>query len=212
MKETKNIFLISKTLNKKKSFGLKDLYWFYIINLDKRERLYKINKIDYNTWKGIINAYMEEIFRKMIYETYIVKLDLHMGDLFIAREKLISEINPKTGKLEIINSRIDWKQTIELWNQDAEAKRDKKKVFFMNEHTDGYRLFYVWNIFHCKAKNKNAYRLIICKKQRRKLYETALKGLLSNDYPVKDNYRFKYKYKKNRLYAEVKKRLSLQEI
>ena len=126
MKEIKNIFLNSKTLNKKKSFGLKDLYWFYIINLDKREHLYKI---DYNTWKGIINAYMEEIFRKMIYETYIVKLDLHMGDLFIAREKLISEINPKTGKLEIINSRIDWKQTIEFGIRMLKQKEIRKKYF-----------------------------------------------------------------------------------
>ncbi|MHA1197765.1 MAG: hypothetical protein ACTSQF_00210 [Candidatus Heimdallarchaeaceae archaeon] len=38
----------------------------------------------------------------------------------------------------------DWKSTIELWNRNPEAKKEKKIIYFFNEHSKGVRYKIKW--------------------------------------------------------------------
>ncbi len=38
----------------------------------------------------------------------------------------------------------DWKSTIELWNRNPEAKKEKKIIYFFNEHSKGIRYKIKW--------------------------------------------------------------------
>lgn len=70
---------------------------------------------------------------------------------------------------------VDWKSTREMWEESPETK-NKKYVYFLNSHTDGYRYKYVWNRNTAIVKYKNLYTLKLTRSNKRAVAKKIKKG------------------------------------
>lgn len=211
--DKKNIFLKSKVISHKFVIGKHELWLYYKNNLTQEEKISSYN-IDYKQWKDIIDIFFRKIFDKIIYDGYVYVIGNHMGTLFISREKIGYEIL-EDGRVKIVGAKVDWWNTYKLWKKDEEAKKKKEVIYFLNEHTDGYKLNFEWNKFACNAENKKGYRLIISKRIRKELYNAAFAHKLPKDYCISTRFKERKMLpnkRKNIVWNNAKKKMILQEI
>lgn len=107
------------------SFTMLDMYKSYIS---------KNNDINKHLYYKIINEFNEKISREIVENSYEFKLPFALGSIFI--DKKI-----KKNKTSV----IDWKATKELWEEDQEYKQNKKLVYELNPHSDGFVMKWKWN-------------------------------------------------------------------
>ena len=50
------------------------------------------------------------------------------------------------------NLPVNWPKTYELWNSNPKAKAEKKFVYNLNEHTDGYKVRIMWVRKRCTSR------------------------------------------------------------
>lgn len=107
----------------------------------------KIKDVDIHTFRKIVRT-MGQNLAKQIMDGYIVKLPLQMGHFVVIEKKpFVKFINGKVYH----NHKVDWNGTIRLWEEDAEARRDKTVVYF---NTD--KLLFI-RYYRRLAKFKNKY-------------------------------------------------------
>lgn len=111
------------------------------INLTKRQIYWKYkngNKegVDEKLFNKIIDLFLLKVRDKILDENYIFKLP-HIG----YRIKIVKyQKNPfdKDGNLLPFRFPVNWKETKNYWDKNPEAKKNKKCVYYLNDHTDGY--------------------------------------------------------------------------
>lgn len=71
----------------------------------------------------------------------------------------------------------NWPATIKLWNENPEMKKKKKKVFYTNEHTDGYNFIWKWRKRGVIVKNKSLYSLKMSRTNKRAVNKQIRDGV-----------------------------------
>lgn len=144
-------------------YGMGDYYNYYAINNfkeyseeKKRTVIYKNSKyfVDRATFSKIISDFNKAVCEEVLYENFEYKLPARMGEISIKKYKPKIEFD-ENGKLKSRTLPVDWKATNELWNNNPEAKEQKKLVRFLNDHTNGFisKWYYVKNYANYKYKS-----------------------------------------------------------
>ena len=70
----------------------------------------------------------------------------------------------------------NWKATKELWAKNSKAKEEKKLIYHVNDHSEGYQYKWVYDTYRNKSINKSAYNFIPVRTNKRRI-----PSLLHND-------------------------------
>lgn len=105
--------------------------------------------IDKKVFVALCEDWFKYIADIMIEQSGIVQLPHRLGHIFIDKRK-VKDFN----KLA-----VDW----------ATSKNIGKKVYHLNEHTDGFKYKFTWSKQRCIVKNKGLYRFKACRENARNL-------------------------------------------
>lgn len=151
-------------------FGIKDFYEFYKSYSKNPKSKTLFNKVVYDFNKRIVNSIINEGL-----EFTPVK----------ARFTFCIRKNKRGIKLidnKVVNTHpIDWKTTMQLWEDDPEAKEKKLIIRFLNNHTSKYVFRILMTKGKAQYKNKRFFRY----KPPRSFQRTLAKRILD---PNLDNY------------------------
>lgn len=126
-------------------YGMKDYYKYYSKNYN-----YKIDKKTYNNVISELNKFVVE---EIVESSKEFILPHRTG--FIGIVKIKRGVKMLPDNTVINSSPPDWKKTIELWNNDEEAKKNKILVRYKNTHTGGYVYNIKYNRYNATFKNKS---------------------------------------------------------
>lgn len=152
--------------------------------LDDAYNLYKQlseNPVDKSTYSRIVRKVNKHVTDKMIFENFEVNLPNRLGSVRIKKKKIKVGLNPD-GSLNKIMLRPDWDATMRLWEKDPEAKKQKKLVYHLNRHTDGYNHYFYWDKYTCNVPNNTAYSLTMTRSIKRKLAKVLKEDKVKVDY------------------------------
>lgn len=119
--------------------------------------------VDFKTYLTIAAKYLQFLSLKVL-EGFSVTLPLRMGILTIEGKKA-SVKRDTEGKLKGLSP--DWVKTKKLWEQDANAKEEKKIVYHLNTQTDGYIYAFRWSKKNVIVEFKSLYSLVMVRSNKR---------------------------------------------
>lgn len=131
----------------RKSYTITDYYLSYKDYIEEGTQY----DVDYTTFRNIVSDYFKYIRDEVMLNSKEVKLPCRLGTLQIVKHQ------PKeyTGK----SLRWDWKSTRELG----------KPVYYLNDHTGGFKYRFHWSKQGCILKNKSKYMFVACRTNKRSL-------------------------------------------
>lgn len=128
----------------------------------------KISKKDY---LHITEEFMKFIASKILNGDSVV-LPAGLGTLGIIGRKPKIKIEENTIK----GLSPDWKKTKELWETDEVAKKEKKVLYFFNEHTGGVRYKYGWAKWAVRLRNKHLFYFRASRENKRNVWKKIMEG------------------------------------
>lgn len=130
------------------------------------------SEFDKKKFSAITQEYWNMVIDAMIFENYEVRFPFRLGYLKIVKYKKA----PKFVNGVLVNAQVDWGATRKLWEENPEAKTEKKLRFNSNEHSDGYRYTFWWDRRSSNVKNIGAYSFKIARPKARKLAAVIKSG------------------------------------
>lgn len=127
----------------KSEYTLKSIYKAY------KEGCVGESQLSYKQYSSILNEFNKALVQEILYDSAEVKLPCNLGTLRIRKRKIDLS---KANKL-----RPNWEETKKLWDSNPEAKENKKLVYHLNEHRDGYKYKIYWDKKGSKVRNKSYY-------------------------------------------------------
>lgn len=118
---------------------------------------------------GILMSFFDKLIHSMIYENVDFTFPYRLGNLSIKKKKQVIRLTPE-GKLDTSKLRVDMKATYELRKENPGTD---KKIYHLNEHTDGYYYRYLWSKLTCLVPNSTVYLLDLRRKHKRALAAAA---------------------------------------
>ena len=146
--------------------AMPDAYKHFKENFDNK---YNIGRAQYTQ---IFKEVCEIIIFHIIFESYEWKLPASVGCLRI-RQFPIKVTFTEDGQISSKGLNVDWASTKELWRNDAEAAKNKQRVFHFNNHTDRTNLKFYYDKRTSMMKNKSAYQFKPSRKWARLLNEAV---------------------------------------
>lgn len=119
-----------------------DIYKYYDDNYEY--------KVDYKIYRDIISNFFKLLSDNLIVHGKTVKLPFNLGYLDIVKSRKWFKAN----KLS-----VDFKSTNELG----------KTIYYLNDHTDGYKYMCHWSKVGSKIRNINKYRFVLTRTNKRNL-------------------------------------------
>lgn len=140
------------------------MYRQYIKGLDKVEKKdgFDLSLGEISNAVADVNA---RIMEDMIYRNVFFKMPFKLGTLMIFKTKPKIKFK-KDGTLSLP---IDYSETKKLWEEDSEAKVNRKKIYFRNLHTGGYLMYFKWMKTGSNVNNIKGFDLVPVKGVKRKL-------------------------------------------
>lgn len=135
-----------------------DLYNHYLTLIDPCSDYY----VDSEIYHRIVGEYYKAAMRKMIKESKTIKLPWRLGHIYIGKQKPIKITGRNVG--------IDW----------IESKRLGRWIRYSNDHTAGFKFRFHWTKTFCTAVNREFYRFIPTRENKRTLAKVIKSG--TNDY------------------------------
>ena len=114
---------------------------------------------------------MEFLIKKVL-EGEEVTLPARLGTLFIQGVKK----NLKFNKDGVPLLPPDWSKTKKLWDNNPEAKINKKLVYCLNEETDGVVYKLHWSKNRVPIENKLYYNFILTRANKRAIHNNIKQG------------------------------------
>ena len=151
----------------------------------KRGIIYKdsLFYINYSDYCAALDAINKKLREEILLNSFDFNLPFRMGMLGIRKRKLTPYIN-KDGK--VINPLpVDWKSTLDLWEEDPQAKADKKLVRHYNEHTGGFIAEWYYSTAKATFKWKSGYSFIPCRTAKTELSKVLKDEFSEVDYFLK---------------------------
>ena len=158
-------------MNKKKNtYGNDDFYYFYKKCIKGKE--------DRKTYLKVVSRFFE-LMRDELYQGNIVSLPYGLGDYYIYKYKPSIKKNDK-GEYYVSGFKtIDFNSTMKLWKENEDARKKKLKVYFINKHSDGYKVKFERTNFKSKFIQK-IYNVVPLK-----TFSSGLSKVMFND-PYRD--------------------------
>lgn len=144
-------------------------------NLRDSYKMYKKecdNPVDIKTYLLIAADYNKFLINKVL-EGEEVSLPARMGTLSIIGKKQKVRFDEE-GK--VIGLAPDWVKTKKLWDENPEAKKNKKLVYHTNEHSDNIRYKFSWSKFRVLVENKTLYSLRLTRTNKRAVHKKIING------------------------------------
>lgn len=129
-------------------YTIQDMYKVYIKDIDEDSPYY----VSYKVYKTVLSLYFKKVTDVLFEESLKFKMPNNLGLFQITKKPR----NLKTCMTH--NSQIDWENTIKYG----------KKIFHVNEHSDGYRYYFTWEK-KGMLKNITKYRFVPTRSNKRKL-------------------------------------------
>lgn len=174
----------------KVDIGMQEFYNYYCYStfkekVNNKTVIHKNSKfcVSRGTYGQIIDFIHSKITDEIIFDNFEFKLPIRMGVLCIKKKKPVLKYN-KEGKL-INTMPIDWKATKELWQEDAESKKEKKLVRHLNEHTNGYVPSWYLSLKEATFKYKSAYKFKATRTMNRDLSKALKDPNVNTNYYLK---------------------------
>lgn len=124
-------------IKRKKEDILGTSYFYDFYKKEAKKNNFEI--IPYSDYKKILFNFHKTIARKII-EGFKVKIPFKLGYFYmLGRKKRIKIIDGK-----VIGGHPNWKETLKFWEENPEAKKEKKIIYYDNIHTDGYSYYLKW--------------------------------------------------------------------
>lgn len=141
-------------------YKTKDIYRYY------REEGGKIT--NYKLFVNLISEFNEELIKLIVNDGYEFIMPARLGSIRIRKKKVKIEFNPD-GTIDKNRLSPDWVKSKKFWAEkykglsDEEIAKipDKRIIYNLNEHTDGYRFGWYWDKITSNILNQTAYRLEI---------------------------------------------------
>ena len=111
--------------------------------------------VDSATYSRIVDIFNKEVRRIIIEESFDFRMPARLGRIGIRKRKVSPYINSKGDYVNPLP--VDWKATHELWEDNPEAKEEKKLVRHRNKHSGGYIAQWTFMKRSANFKNKSAY-------------------------------------------------------
>lgn len=143
----------------RKCYTIADFYKSYLDYIE-RDTVYDIG---YKKFRTILNDYFKYIANEVIMNGKEFKLPCRMGTLQVIKHK------PKNYNSKSL--RIDFQS----------SKQYGKKIYFLNEHSDGYKYRFHYCKRNCLTANKSKYQFVATRANKRWLAQIIFKRL--RDYP-----------------------------
>jgi len=136
-------------------YTMKDFYAFYTQDVDENE----VYDVEYKEYSEIVNKFYKGMMNHILLEAGTIRMSFGLGDLFVSKEKIHVNAmqNPR---------RIDWKLTNETG----------KRVYHLNEHSDGYKYVFHWDKVKSRVKKLRLYRLQTTRSSKRLLAQLIKSG------------------------------------
>jgi len=119
-------------------------------------------RLDYKTYQKVLKAFAEGVGYNIVHNNNYFTMPYGLGQWRIQEKEIHQKI--VDGKLEH-NLRINFMATNALYERDLEAKKAGKKIYYLNDHTDGKVYKFKWEKitengkFDIWTNNKWAYYL-----------------------------------------------------
>lgn len=141
----------------KADYKFNDIYNFY-------KELYKDKALPKATVMEIYKRLFPAIVQLIVFENMDYRMPARMGYLRV-KKKLTGPKIDCNGELDTRDLSVDWKATKRMWltkypgksAEEIKSIPDKPVVRELNEHSNGYRVFWFWDKTTNNLKNQNAY-------------------------------------------------------
>lgn len=120
---------------------------------------------DYATFAKILRDFNKELSRVILEESEIINLPFRLGKLYITKTKQWYS-KPEWSKIPL-NLPIDWKTSKEIG----------KRVYHLNEHTNGYIYRWRWYKRGAHVANVTLYKFLPVRQNKRKITQLLKKGV-----------------------------------
>jgi hypothetical protein len=159
-------------------YGRADMYKHYIESTEKKPEGIQVSYSDYCT---VLNKFNKDISKAIMENAYEFILPSRVGIIRIKKYKPKIKVKDN-GELITNNLAVDYKATNELWRNNPEAKKAGKKVFHLNNHSDGYRYIWYYSNYRNNLPNKSLYRFIPTRTNKRELSKLIKDDTFKGDY------------------------------
>lgn len=133
-------------------------------------------------YSKVVNLFNKKVSSKILEDAFEFILPYRLGILRIKKYKSKLKLDPVTGELMKHRLRPNWKATKDLWDANPEAKENKKIVYHLNEHTEGYNFKWHFSNYRSNCPNKSSYSFIPTRDNKRRLAAILKDELRTIDY------------------------------
>jgi hypothetical protein len=134
-------------------YTLPDMYKKYLLEFPEGNIYY----IEYKTFVKLNEEFYKRITNEMLNYGVTFKLPFRMGSVKIIKRKI-----NYSNKLA-----IDWENT----------NKYGKKIYHLNDHTEGYKYLFKWDKTSILLNNKSLYRLVFTRANKRTLAKLIKSGM-----------------------------------
>jgi hypothetical protein len=122
--------------------------------------------VEYKVFSNIVSEFNGMIMRLIIDEAHEFVMPSRLGSLRVRKRKVKLELNAD-GKIDKSKLTPDWFKTRKLWDEiykdipieEINKIPNKRIIYNLNEHTDGYRFIFYWDKVTSNILNQSAYRI-----------------------------------------------------
>jgi hypothetical protein len=143
----------------KTDYGIRETFSFY-----KEEG----GTVEYSIFAKVLKEFYQELANLIIFKAFDFKMPFRLGRLRIRKYKPKLKSN-EDGSLDMTRYRPDWAATKKLWAANEEAKKQKKLVYHLNDHSNGYQHRFFWEKRTSNIPNHSAYCFLPSRKNKRTL-------------------------------------------
>jgi len=132
--------------------------------------LNKENKLTQRQHTLIIKTFFTIVVREMVNNMYRFHF-IGLGWFYLIKTFQEVKLDPE-GKV-VFNACIDWSSTKDIISRLG----NKKRVKFLNEHTNGYTYSILWYKKHTKFTNRSFYSFELCRNVKRYMAKTIFSNI-----------------------------------
>lgn len=160
--------------------GMYDAYLFYRKYVEDHN-IPEHQIIDRQTFGRVIRMVHEHLMHHVLYEAGSFKMPAGLPLIRIKKYKRRIKFK-EDGKIDGSSMAPNWPKTMELWEKSPVAKKQKKIVYHINDHTDGHSAMVWMDKYRSRVPNIYPYQFRACRAINRKLAAILLDPYNKIDY------------------------------
>jgi len=166
-------------------YGAEDIFKFYC------KKTGNPKKLTQTQFSNITKQFFSKIIDCLIFKGIEFNLPYKLGNIRIRKSKINIKLD-KSGNVDKRRMAPDWKATKELWKniypgktlKELKSVPNKKMVYHLNRHTDGYVHKWHWDKTTCIVRNSSGYSLEMVRSADRKLAKALKDEDITLDYSI----------------------------